>query len=230
MVRDSGLLEGFCDYHSHLLPSVDDGVEKPEETLKILEEWEALGVSEVWLTPHIMDDIPNTPDELRTKFLWLKDLYHGGINLHLAAENMIDSLLLLRLAEGNLLSMGEAHLLIETSYYNPPFNMEKVIDMIMERGYSPILAHPERYRYMDADDYKKWKQKGVLLQLNLPSIVGAYGYEAEKKAEKLLKKGMYDCCGSDTHTLDSAMYFLDYMINKKTMKYIHSMKNAKIPI
>lgn len=221
-VRDSGLFERLCDYHSHLLPNVDDGVEKPEETLRILEQWGNLGVSDVWLTPHIMADIPNTADDLKQRFLTLTEMYHGTINLHLAAENMIDGLLLSRLTEGNLLPIGERHLLVETSYYNPPINMERVIDMIKEKGYTPILAHPERYQYMDADDYRKWKQKGVLFQLNYPSLVGAYGYESKKKAEWLLKKNLYDCGGTDTHSLESMEDFLESIINKKTMKRIQS--------
>ena len=231
-VRDSGLLEGFCDYHCHLLPGVDDGVENQSETLHILELWEKAGVNEVWLTPHIMEDIPNTPEDLKRRYQELKTVYQGRIKLNLAAEHMIDNLFLSRLTENELLPIGKTgeHLLIETSYFNPPINMEMVINLIMDRGYVPILAHPERYQYMDMDDYKKWKQKGVLLQLNLPSLVGVYGTEAMKKAEKLLKRGMYDCCGTDTHSQESFVYFLDSMISKKTMKGIHSMKNATVPI
>ena len=224
-VRDSGVLENFCDYHCHLLPGVDDGVEDPEETLRILELWEALGVGEVWLTPHTMEDIPNTPDDLKGRFRTLKTQYKGTIKLHLAAEHMIDNLFLSRLADGVFLPIGKEgrHLLVETSYYNPPINMEMVIRLIKDKGYTPILAHPERYQYMEMDDYRTWKQKGVLLQLNLPSLVGAYGMEAMKKAEKLLKRGMYDCCGTDTHSQESFMYFLDSTVSQKKMKNIMSI-------
>ena len=63
-IADSGLLDGFVDFHCHLLPGVDDGVQKISETLSILDLWEQQHVSEVWLTPHIMEDIPNEPDTL----------------------------------------------------------------------------------------------------------------------------------------------------------------------
>ena len=53
-IRESGLLEGLCDYHCHLLPGVDDGVQEMEETLQLLQTWESVGVKDVWLTPHIM--------------------------------------------------------------------------------------------------------------------------------------------------------------------------------
>ena len=219
-VRDSGLLEGFCDYHSHLLPGVDDGVEKMDETLSILELWESMGVSEMWLTPHIMEDIPNMPNDLKVGFQTLQRHYQGTIKLHLSAEHMIDNLFLSRLYDGNLLPIGitEGYLLVETSYYNPPINMEMVIDLVKDRGYIPILAHPERYQYMDRKDYRRWKERGVMFQLNVPSLVGAYGPEVTRKAEWLLKENVYDYCGTDTHSTEQVNYFLDSEISKKIVQ------------
>ena len=216
-VKDSGLLEGFCDYHCHLLPGVDDGVQEMEETLEILSLWEEAGVKEVWLTPHIMEDVPNKPAILAQQYAELMGVYQGSIALYLAAENMMDRLFMERLTARDLLPIGKTgtHLLVETSYYNPPMDMEHIIDRIKENGYIPILAHPERYQYMGLEDYEKWKQKGVLLQLNLPSLVGAYGLEVQRKTERLLNKGMYDCCGTDTHMREFVEIFLNSKIQKK---------------
>lgn len=224
LVRDSGLLEGFRDCHCHLLPGVDDGVQKVEETMLILEEWERAGVKEVWLTPHIMEDIPNRPSELKGKFETLKVDYHGTITLHLAAEHMMDGPFTRRLDENDLLPFGEdeSRLLVETSYYTPPMNMEAIIDRVKAKGYDPILAHPERYQYMDRRDYRHWKEKGVLLQLNVPSLVGAYGPDVQRKAEWLLKEQMYDYCGSDTHSITQVDYFLNSMINKKILQKLYN--------
>lgn len=221
-VGESGMLEGFRDCHSHLLPSVDDGVKKAEETLKILRLWETMGMSDVWLTPHIMEDIPNLPEALTQLFDTIKRKYVGQVHLHLAAENMMDNLFIERISEGVLMPIGEsrAHLLVETSYYNPPIGMERTIELVKQQGLTPILAHPERYQYMDIGDYKKWKQRGVRLQLNVPSLVGAYGPEVQKKAEMLLGKGLYDYCGTDTHSLRFAEYFLNSKISKKNVKEI----------
>lgn len=230
-VMDSGLLEGFCDCHCHLLPGVDDGVQEMEETIAILNKWEAIGVKEVWLTPHIMEDMPNEPEDLRTRFNELeqrlsKEDVH--IKIHLAAEHMMDGLFLKRM-ESNMLmplctskdeSYGGGRLLVETSYYIPPMNMENIIESIEKKGYEPILAHPERYQYMGQRDYKQWKQRGVLLQLNLPSLVGAYGPEAKSKAEWMLKEDMYDYCGSDTHSINQVDLFLESEISKKVVKMV----------
>lgn len=87
----SGLLNGFTDCHCHILPGVDDGVETMEDALAILVRYEQTGIRKVWLTPHIMEDMPNTTDSLRQRFAALKAAYHGPITLCLSAENMLDS-------------------------------------------------------------------------------------------------------------------------------------------
>lgn len=224
-VRESGLLEGFCDWHCHLLPGVDDGVQESAVTMRILREWQSAGVEEVWLTPHIMEDMPNEPDDLHCRFKKLQGLYDSSIKLHLAAEHMMDGLFVRRLADDNVLPIGteKGQLLVETSYYIPPMNMDAIIDSVKRKGYEPILAHPERYQYMEKNDYRHWKEKGVLLQLNLPSLVGAYGPDVLRKAEWLLKENMYDCCGSDTHSTNQVVMFLNSEISKKTVKMIKNI-------
>ena len=216
-IVDSGLLEGFCDYHCHLLPGVDDGVSEMHETLEILERWEALGVTEVWLTPHIMEDIPNTTEKLKADFNVLCKRYKGSIRLNLAAENMMDNLLHQRLEEEDMMPMGDKkmHLLVETSYFNPPIDMAKIIDKVKSHGFVPVLAHPERYQYMDIGDYRKWKEKGVMMQINIPSIVGAYGETVREKALVLLEKGMYAMVGSDCHRQSSLHRWYEAPVLKK---------------
>ena len=228
-VRESGVLEGFCDCHCHLLPGVDDGVQDMDETVRVLEAWEAMGMSEVWLTPHIMEDIPNRLDELRRRFDRLTAFYTGNIRLHLAAEHMMDIPFQERLEADDVLPIGKDGkcLLVETSYYIPPMNMAGIIDKIRQKGYEPILAHPERYQYMDFRDYAHWKEKGVLLQLNVPSLVGAYGLEVQAKAKKLLDNGMYDFCGTDTHSKEQVDYFLDSLINKKIVKKVMHLSESQ---
>ena len=97
----------LIDYHSHFLPGVDDGIPTQEESLAVLARYEAMGVKEVWLTPHIMEDFPNTPADLRARFEVFQAAYRGPIALHLAAENMLDTLFLKRLEAGDLLPIGK---------------------------------------------------------------------------------------------------------------------------
>lgn len=202
-LEESGMFNGFTDWHSHILPGVDDGIRSMESSLEVLKRYEEAGIKKVWLTPHIMEDYPNTTEGLRNRFEELKAAYKGPVELRLAAENMLDSLFEERLESRDFLPIGEKgnHLLVETSYMNPPYGMDEMLRRAMGAGYYLVLAHPERYRYMDESDYRDLKSKGILFQTNFASLVGGYGETARKKAEWLLKEGMIDLCGSDLHRL-----------------------------
>ena len=255
-IAESGILRGATDHHSHILPGVDDGVESMDEALRILATYEAAGVKELWLTPHIMEDIPNTPEKLRARFAELQAAYTGSITLHLAAEYMIDNHLrsLLRevkevekesIAEGvkdnnnspsskreypqgegvTLLPISTKgnHLLVETSYYTAPMRLHETLRKIKSLGYHPLLAHPERYMYMDEEEHIRLHQEGVKFQLNLLSICGGYGNTVKKRALWLLKKGLYDVIGSDTHCEEGVEYLLGSRHKEKDLRALHSL-------
>jgi len=169
----------------------------------VLQRYEEMGIAEVWCTPHIMEDIPNTTEGLKARFAELCAVYQGSIKLHLAAEYMLDGLFEERLEQGDLLTLGGEgnQLLVETSYFTPPMDMEQILFRIKQKGYFPVLAHPERYVYMGKERYKELKEKDIRFQLNLSSLAGAYGPEAKAKALWLLKKQYYNLAGSDLHSL-----------------------------
>lgn len=198
-VLDYGLLKGAVDNHSHILYGLDDGVRTQEDSLAILDFLESHGLAEVWFTPHVMEDVPNTTEEIQARFEELKSVYRGNLRLHLAAEYMIDILFEKRLAARDLLYHGEDTVLVETSAVAPPINLWEVLESMLKAGIRPLIAHPERYRYMDQDDYDRLHEMGCLLQLNLPSVVGFYGEGVRIRALDLLDKGYYSMMGSDCH-------------------------------
>ena len=205
----SSLLTNFTDHHSHILPGVDDGVKKMETSLKVLERYEQLGIAEVWCTPHVMEDIPNTTAGLQARFAELCEAYQGPIKLHLAAEYMMDELFEERLEQGDLLKLGDEgnQVLVETSYFTPPMDMDAILRRIKQKGLYPMLAHPERYVYMNKERYKELKNNGIRFQLNLSSVAGAYGSEAKDKALWLLKQNFYNIAGSDLHSSRNIDYW-----------------------
>ena len=164
----TGLFQGLTDWHSHILPGVDDGVQHIDKSLFILRHYEELGIRTLWLTPHIMEDIPNSTERLR---------------------------------DNDLLPIGEKgdQLLVETSYYTPPADLFSLLGEIKRMGYHPLLAHPERYLYMEKKDFIRLREMQVRLQLNLPSLVGLYGRSVQFRAKQLLRHGLYDVCGTDLH-------------------------------
>lgn len=195
-------LRGMTDWHCHVLPGVDDGVETMDEAISILYQYEEAGIKEVWLTPHIMEDLPNTTEKLRTRFAELKDAYNGNVTLHLASENMIDNLFLERLESRDLLPIGEKGktLLVETSYFSAPMRLYETFERIKVKGYYPLLAHPERYNYIDSFfTYQEMHDMGVRFQVNLMSLGGHYGPVARDKAHRLLTSGLIDHFGTDLH-------------------------------
>ena len=266
----SGLYSGYTDWHSHILPGVDDGLQSAEDSLRILALYESLGVRVLWLTPHIMEDVPNETDFLRLRFEWFSALYKasaaglnalpedfnpradqydyddeeegfgadwnaeavaaledaprckGTISLHLAAENMIDNLLVARLDAGDLLPIGPKadHLLVETRYVSPPVGMREILSRIQSMGYHPILAHPERYTYMSDKDYHELAAKGICLQLNIPSLTGTYGSEAETRALHLLSEGLYTLTGHDLHSYRFLRHLLEHKLPRRTLDLV----------
>ena len=215
-IEESGLFRGYTDWHSHLLPGVDDGIKNFDDALHILRRYEELGVSRVWLTPHVMEDFPNRPADLRQRFDELMAKYSGNSQLRLGSENMLDCLFERRLESGDLLPITDDgdHLLVETSYFSQPVNFWELIDLIQCRGYHVVLAHPERYRYMERRDYIRLKEQSVKFQLNVPSLSGFYGRQAHDNAKWLLSKGFYDLSGFDLHSVKA----LDFILKSKVRK------------
>lgn len=198
---DSGILNGQTDRHCHILYGVDDGARTLEEALAVLAYDEEIGIKTVWCTPHIMEDVPNSTESLRERFAQLQQAYTGPIQLHLAAEYMLDTLFQERFKTGDLLTMEDNTILVETSTWNPPSDMTGTLRRMQLAGYSPILAHPERYRYMNEHGYERLYKMGIHFQLNAGSLVGYYGETAMQKAQLILSKGWYSEIGSDCHHL-----------------------------
>ena len=217
---EAGLFDGFTDAHTHVLPGVDDGVQTIAESLSILDKYQQMGVKSVILTPHIMEDIPNTTDALKLRFAELEAAYSGPLILYLASENMIDGLFDERLEKNDFLPMPGKRLLVETSYYTAPIDLLGRLDKVRSAGYFPVMAHPERYMYMEMSDYVKIKGLGVQFQLNIPSVLGMYGPEALGKAYKLIDMGYYDFVGTDIHSERLVHHLVEDKTDKKRIQKV----------
>lgn len=219
---------GACDVHCHLLPGVDDGFPTVEKSLHALKKLEQRGVKKMVLTPHFMKDYPdNHREAIMAKF----EAYKAeaaqvcGIELHLAAEYMLDACFLDHFKEGFLtLDKGGNHVLCETSYMMYEHGITEMIYEIMCAEYQPVIAHPERYEYANREIYFRWKDKDYQYQLNLLSLAGTYGSNAVAKARYLLKEGMYDYVGSDMHGLSNFERFLPGIrLDKKCLEQLERL-------
>ena len=193
------------DMHSHLIPGIDDGAKTIEDALALISDLNALGFRKLITTPHIMSDyFRNTPENILGGLALVKEaVAEQGIEMEIeaAAEYYIDDGFVKKLENERLLTFGDNYLLFEISYINCPDNIHEIIFRMMVLGYKPIMAHPERYPfwYASFDQYKKFRDQGVLLQLNTNSLSGYYGLDAKRTAEKLVENGMVDLLGTDCH-------------------------------
>ncbi|GAB3293357.1 tyrosine-protein phosphatase [Hymenobacter humi] len=201
-----------ADMHSHVLPGLDDGAETVEHSLDLLRALRNMGFRKLIMTPHIMGDFyKNTPESIRESLQQLRESAVkaglGDMALECAAEYYLDEFLGRKLADGTeMLTFGgdKRYLLFETSYMNEPLNLFEIIFELNAQGYTPVLAHPERYTYLYgrlADIERMRRDFGVLLQVNLNSLAGYYSPAAKKVAEQLIDAGLVDFVGTDTHHL-----------------------------
>lgn len=217
-------LEGFVDIHNHILPGIDDGARTIEDSIAIIKAFAEFGVSRFIATPHIMYDY--YPNNLKTitNSLSILNLELGkqssaDVSIEAAAEHMIDSNFGLLLEQKEVMPLKKNYLLIEMSYLQPSINFEESIQQIAANRFFAILAHPERYIYLQkrAKKYESYKKKGILFQLNLLSLSEYYRKDVQQTAFKLLTEGLIDYVASDVHSLAQIEKLREIKISNKVL-------------
>jgi len=216
------------DLHSHLIPGIDDGAESFEDSLQLLKAFVALGYKKVITTPHIHPNYQNTEEKVLERSEQLQNLIAENkieIDLNVAAEYFVDEDLIDRVKGGDkLLSFGDNYLLIECSFINKPLSFSSDLFTLKSLGYRPLLAHPERYRFLEGSIswLEELKESDILFQVTLGSLVGYYGEEARKVALVLMKKGMVDFLASDLHKMSQVPYLKKGLELRKVHQYCNS--------
>lgn len=209
----------MIDIHSHILNNVDDGSDSLENTLNILRKAEEAGFSDIILTPHYIENYyENTKDLISEKINELKQsLYREEIivNLHQGNEIMLTDNTPKILQECDISSLANSrYILFELPFSNKMLNFENIIFELKEIGAIPVLAHPERYIYIqeNPDELLKMMNLGILVQSNYGSFMGLYGKKAKVTAEILLKNKLIHFLSSDTHKQGTIYENIDKII------------------
>ena|SRR5258706_4106539 len=197
-----------ADMHSHLLPGIDDGAEDIENSLELIKGMRELGYKKLITTPHVMWDMyKNTHEIILEKLASVQEaVKKAGIDVEIkaAAEYFLDEHVeeLLRNKEP-LLTIKDNMVLTEFSMAFPSMNIKDVLFEMQMQGYQTIIAHPERYVYLERNKefYTELKDAGCYFQLNLLSLGGHYGRSVVELAHYLLKSGFYNLVGTDLHHL-----------------------------
>jgi len=192
------------DIHSHLLPGIDDGSEDVATSLELIDGMIDLGFKQLICTPHVMSDLyPNTHETIHAAYIQLRTVMEAKgytIPIHYAAEYLIDEGFEEKVEQG-LLCLHDNFVLVETMFSLLPPNIEDILFLLRSKGYKPILAHPERYHFMDEslEALSVFEKHGCYLQPNILSFTGYYGKREKALAERLLSKGKVDFLGTDMH-------------------------------
>lgn len=202
---DFGPKQLEVDFHSHLIPGIDDGAKTMEESLELIQALSDLGYSRIITTPHIHKAYyPNSKEVILEGLETVRQAVKSEgipVSIEAAAEYFMDEHFEELIEKEELLSFGDRNILVEMSFFAPSPGAEEMIFKLKTKGYRPILAHPERYAYWSGqmEKFEKVIELGAELQVNLLSLSGQYGKPVFKTAKKLIEKGMVSYLGSDLH-------------------------------
>ena len=195
-----------ADMHSHLLPGIDDGSPDLGTSLELIRGMMKLGYSKLITTPHVLGDMyPNSPELINEKLDILKRAVAAEgmeVELHAAAEYFLDDRVEEKLKNKEpLLTLKNNWVLVEFSMAYPSHGLKDILFELQMQGYQPVIAHPERYIYLQQGKqfYDELKDIGCLFQLNILSLTSHYGRSVNELAHYLIKKEYYDLAGTDLH-------------------------------
>jgi protein-tyrosine phosphatase len=214
------------DFHNHLVPAVDDGSATLEDALEGLGRMVAIGFTRIVTTPHfdasrlqrdpawaeeylarVGDGWRRVAAEARSRFPDLDVRRGQEVRLDVPDCDFSDE----RLRLG-----GTSFVLIEWPRFQLPPETVAVLSRFRERGFRPIVAHPERYQGVPRELplVAEWKRAGAYLQMNYGSLVGRYGADVRSAAFTLLREGLVDYLCTDFHGRPQLQLYTEEAIEK----------------
>lgn len=226
----------MIDLHCHILHGLDDGAGTPAESIQMARTFEQTGYRMVAATPHMIPGTAWMPsiNRINRRIVELNHtIKEKGLELEIVSgmEIALDPQIPDLLDEDRLLTLGNSScLLIEPSFQQLPPGWEQVIFSILAKGYSVLLAHPERCLQLAADLnlIERLIEAGVYLQLNWGSFLGQYGREVKRTARQMASNGWIHCLATDSHhpgghtpeRIGSAAAALQMLIGQENLQQI----------
>ncbi len=197
----------MIDLHAHILPGIDDGPQTVAQSLEMARAFCAAGYTVAAATPHMIPGTAWMPSADRIKEKT------GELNRAIAQENLairivagmevaLDPQIPELLDQGRLVGLGEtAWLLIEPPFLHLPAGWEHIIFSVLAKGFSVLLAHPERCNHLadTPQTIERLMDAGVHLQVNWGSFIGQYGRKAARTAHVMAENGWIHCLATDSH-------------------------------
>lgn len=196
----------MIDVHSHILPNIDDGSRSIEETFNLIKEAKEAGFEGIVCTSHYMENYYETNRPERE--VWINAIHENlenkniDMNLYLGNEIYMSDNIIELLEDGKATTMNDtSYVLFELPMNAEPMNLYDMVYEMQQYKIVPILAHPERYSFVQTDPELIYDliDKGVLMQANYGSIIGQYGKKAQMIVQKFLENNMIHMLGTDVH-------------------------------
>lgn len=213
------------DPHCHILPGLDDGSPNLNMSLAMARRMVDVGIERVVATPHGAHPLIEThvhPDFVREQVQTLQQhLDREGLNLRLypGTEVYVGRTVLKMYDDGELITWADQgrFILVELGFHQPCETMLDVIDGFIERGLTPIIAHPERYTWLPEQMavFQELRERGCIFQFNMMSINGHFGPKLQALVLELMQHADDFLIGSDSHS-DAWKYF-DFPAAKKQL-------------
>lgn len=225
------------DMHCHLVPQVDDGSKCFEESVECLKTLKAVGFNKVYITPHFQHPrFDNDEEDICRRYQEMKlraveaavDIEMAGV----AGEYRIDSGFKNRLENPRFLQVAGKYVLVEFSLHQQMMGCDEMIFDLQMKGYDIILAHPERYPYLNVlgSRMEQLKNQGVFFQINALSLGGFYGEEPKRRAYQMLERGWVEFMGTDTHNTMYAQALVDLSNDRKVEKILNKYEFLNITL
>ena len=234
----------MIDFHSHILPNIDDGSTSVEESINLIKEASQVGFTGIITTSHYMNGYYECEEEQRKQLIeeLVKKIKRNDNckipELYLGNEIYIttDMVELIKSRKASTIN-GTSYVLFELPMNSKPLFDKDVIYKLIENGYRPIIAHPERYSYIkeNTEYAQTLKNMGALFQSNYGSIIGLYGNEAKRTLKKLLKMDLISFLGSDVHAtnqiypkIPKALKKLEKIISTEKLEELTTLNAQKV--
>lgn len=224
----------IIDIHTHIIPDVDDGARNISQSLEMLEMMIEQGVTDVIATPHVNSNATKAIWDKQVKgFKQLKEkASHLDINLHLGAEVKYRKYLV---TDYNKYKIEDTDYILMEFSWTTKEDIHGVLKALQENGLKPIIAHVERYSYLTLDDYKKFKENGILLQVNSGSVLDLEMDLWTENAKLLIAEKLVDFIATDAHNtgnrvpnLIKAYEYLSHKLEENYLKDIFYNNALKI--
>lgn len=196
----------MIDIHTHIIPKIDDGSRSIEETFSLIKEAETAGFTDIVATPHYITGYYET-NSAEVKF-WVEKLQEilddqkVKVKLHHGMEIYISNELEKQIEQKRVITVNDTkYLLVELPMRSEVKYAEHILFKVQSMGYKVILAHPERYEFVQENPIivQDFIDRGYIMQSNFGSIAGVYGRKAEKTIKELLLSDLIHVLATDSH-------------------------------